>query len=768
MSGASGGRGGGLGDGEATDAGGATGARWKGVRHPGMVGIALLTFSYVSVLYHVTDVVGGSATMAVVVAGSAVAAAALGRFMRIRTALFVGGALVIGGMGVYVLSVPASSRALFTVGRVVADTVALLTGLSVLRLTNAGVWALAIAPAPVFLSVCLALRGRYGWAVAVGGGALLFFILTGDADSATTLVGVIGAAAAVGFETMNVRGGVAAELDTLAVVVAAMIVLSAVLSVVPGGAAEPLLPDRGVGTVESNVVSSSEEVTVVGSIRLSPKVRFTVESDDPEYWQTGAYNRYTGSQWVRTDTARPYQGRLDGPPGESRPLVQTVTARTEMDALPAAWKPVAVDGRTADTAKVTRQGGLVAGDAVLANESYTVRSEVAQYTEEQLRRSGTDYPGTLGEDYTQLPDSTPDRVRDRAAEVAGDEENAYDKAVAIEEYLESNKGYTLNVEEPDGDVADEFLFEMDAGYCTYFATTMVVMLRAEGVPARFVTGYTPGERVGENEWVVRGLNAHAWVEVYFPDVGWVRFDPTPSDPRVSTESARLDQARQDGEPGVDTNETRRDDDSETPTPTPTETETPDPDETPTPDDGDDGTPNGSDGNASDGIDPNGTGGSDVRTPAFTPAPNDGGGGDPPADDGPSLPSRETLGVWLALLVGLVAGARRVDAAERAYRFFWLRHQRRRETPERDVERAYARLERLLEKRYRPRKPGETPRAYLRALSNVGLDPRAERVGRAYERARYGRGVTREEAETAIDDVDALVRSRGRDGARTGR
>lgn len=72
---------------------------------------------------------------------------------------------------------------------------------------------------------------------------------------------------------------------------------------------------------------------------------------------------------------------------------------------------------------------------------------------------------------------------------------------------------------------------MDAGYCTYYATTMVTMLRSQGVPARFVVGYTTGEQVGDDRYRVRGLNSHAWVQVYFPDVGWVRFDPTPAGPR---------------------------------------------------------------------------------------------------------------------------------------------------------------------------------------------------------------------------------------------
>ena len=77
---------------------------------------------------------------------------------------------------------------------------------------------------------------------------------------------------------------------------------------------------------------------------------------------------------------------------------------------------------------------------------------------------------------------------------------------------------------------------MKRGYCMYYATAMVMLLRHEGIPARFVEGFLPGERVGMQE-TVRTQNAHAWVEVYFPRFGWVTFDPTPrGTPQVSAGS----------------------------------------------------------------------------------------------------------------------------------------------------------------------------------------------------------------------------------------
>jgi predicted nucleic acid-binding protein len=335
-------------------------------------------------------------------------------------------------------------------------------------------------------------------------------------------------------------------------------------------------------------------------------------------------------------------------------------------------------------------------------------------------------------------------VRERAAEIAGGQDNAYDKAVAIEQWLETNKRYSLTVERPEGDVAEAFLFEMDAGYCTYFATTMVALLRTQGVPARLAVGYTPGEQVSEGEYVVRGLDSHAWVEVYFPDVGWVRFDPTPAGPRETAERTRLTEARQNDESGVDTNETRPDAGGA-------------PDVT-TPFGASNATSLVNNSSRNESLRGNLEGPSSVgSTPSAALDPGTSSDG---ASDGiglPELPSRETLGLGLVAFVGLVAGARRTGLAAWLLRELRLRYQRPTGDPDADVERAFGRLERVLARRYRPRRPTETPRAYIAALSRGhGLDGRVDRVAALHERARYGAGVSRAEAETVVDLVDELV------------
>ncbi|WP_277554863.1 transglutaminase TgpA family protein [Halobaculum limi] len=720
------------------------------VRRPPAVGVVLAMASFLAVFYHVVDVVGGATFLLMEVTAVVIVAVWLGGFLQERTALLltgVGFALALGG---YFLSVPPSARALFTVGRVVADVFALLSGLSVLRLLNAGAWALFLVPIPTFLATYLLVRRRYVGAATVAAATTGFFLLTGDADPWVGLAAAVGLTVAVGFAGLDASGmrGMLAQWDTLAVVIAVMVVTTTVVTAVPGAGSNPALPGGASPSVESSLVTNADSVGVLGSIRLSPEVRFTVQAESGEYWRVGSYDRYTGSGWVRTGDASPYtDSSLGGPPGESERLVQQVTVKSQLDAVPAAWKPVQLRGRVADTAQVTDHDGLRAGTTLLANDTYTVVSERPRATTRDLRRAGTDYPTAVSSRYTQLPSSTPDRVGERTTEVLqqADASNPYDAAVAIERYLERTKEYSLDVPNPQGNVADRFLFEMDAGYCVYYATTMVTMLRTQGVPARFVVGYTSGQQVAEDEWVVRGLDSHAWVEVYFPDHGWVRFDPTPAGPRQAAEQSAVDTARAEGAENVDVNGSE---DSTYETATPTEAAG----TTPTGQTPDIGAINpGQDefGNVT-GIATAGDGLTANVTQAGA------GGGDGSGEDTVWTPTRDDVAVGAAALVGLIAGARRFGVTGRAKRTWWLLRQSRVD-PATDAERAFRRLEYLAAVVYRPRRPGETPRQFVEALSRERFGERAQTVANAYEHARYGRGVDADEARDAIDAVDDLVR-----------
>ncbi|USZ67073.1 DUF3488 and transglutaminase-like domain-containing protein [Halorussus salilacus] len=727
---------------------------------------AVLMATYLGVLYHVTDVVGGTTALLALVAGTLLAGALVARRLRPLQAGLLGGGLLAVGLVAYYLAVPSAYVAAGSVGKVVADNVALLTGLSVLRMTEVGAWALGVAPGLAFGPWYLVLRRRYALAVAAGGAALGFFVLTGDAGSFATLVGSLAGAATLGFGTLARRGGTPAQADTVAVVLVAMVVVSSTVSVVPGGAASPVLPGGSGGstpTVEASAVTNDDRTDIVGAIRLSPEVRFRVEADESRYWRVGAYDRYDGGGWIRTGEVEEY-GPQGSPPGETETVTQTVTVETDsFDAMPAAYRPTElVEGDESNT-RVTAEGSFDPVGTLRDGERYAVVSRTPDPDAEDLETAGTDYPTEVEQRYLQLPDSSEDRIRERTDEITADAETPHAKAVAVEDWLESNKGYSLSVDRPEGDVAEEFIFEMDEGYCTYYATSMVAMLRSQGVPARYAVGYTPGQRVAEDEWVVRGLDSHAWVEVYFPDVGWVEFDPTPAEPRERAESAELEGARESDASDVDTDESAEGTWTTTETPTtatPTTTESgtdSDGETTATATDPDTGDRGGTAPDRDDLLDPEdgATTGTTTATTGTTPTASG-----PTDDEGVGVPmeppSREGAALAALVAVGLAAAARRTGLLARVRRTVWLYWQPR-EDPETDVSRAFDRLEHALGRERRERRPGETPREYLAAMGD--LDDRVERVGRLHERVRYAGERDADLADEAVALVNELIRER---------
>ena len=168
--------------------------------------------------------------------------------------------------------------------------------------------------------------------------------------------------------------------------------------------------------------------------------------------------------------------------------------------------------------------------ALTETQTYQADSLVPVISANQLRDSSQEYPQEIREKYLSLPNTIPQRVLDLAKNLTGYETNPYDKAKAIEAYLRTFP-YSLDImpPPPDRDVVDYFLFDLKTGYCDYYATSMVVMARAVGLPARLVIGYANGTYDPiRAEYNVREADAHSWAEIYFAGVGWVEFEPTAS------------------------------------------------------------------------------------------------------------------------------------------------------------------------------------------------------------------------------------------------
>ncbi|MFW6102439.1 MAG: DUF4129 domain-containing transglutaminase family protein [Chloroflexota bacterium] len=198
----------------------------------------------------------------------------------------------------------------------------------------------------------------------------------------------------------------------------------------------------------------------------------------------------------------------------------------------------------ADTVSVRTIGPVSAG------ASYQATISVSAATESDLLAAGHGYPDWILDGYLQIPDTLPSRIANLAQEMTKDIETPYEKAIVIRDYLRTLE-YTLDIEAPpdDTDGVDYFLFELEKGYCQYFASAMTVLLRASGVPSRMVVGYGPGEpmeqygpeyMIGHSSrawqdlqgtFVVR--NSHSWSEVFFPGYGWIPFEPTPIRPLIT-------------------------------------------------------------------------------------------------------------------------------------------------------------------------------------------------------------------------------------------
>lgn len=204
-------------------------------------------------------------------------------------------------------------------------------------------------------------------------------------------------------------------------------------------------------------------------------------------------------------------------------------------------RPLAIQGNF-DVLSKDAEGGISFARDGFERISYKVYSDGYVPPAENLRKDNLPYPAEEIARYLQLPDKYDRRISALAADIARGKTNRYDKARAIEEYLQTQFGYTLEQKASGEEPVADFLFNVREGHCEYFATAMAVMLRTQGIAARVVNGFQQGEyNEAADVFVVRQKNAHSWVEVYFPkERAWVTFDPTPSaGQNLSSETAGL-------------------------------------------------------------------------------------------------------------------------------------------------------------------------------------------------------------------------------------
>jgi transglutaminase-like putative cysteine protease len=313
------------------------------------------------------------------------------------------------------------------------------------------------------------------------------------------------------------------------------------------------------------------EITVGGGpVRLTTQEVLRVKSSVGALWRGATFDLYTGRGWQNTMSAsdmlvstspgdNPVSNSFDAgapeplttfslperptsrPADKSKKVVQQFRLLgSYMSELYGASEPRIV--RVPDVRLAMDGAGTMRLHQALNSGVYEVESAVPDWTPEALMAASQEYPDAIRAHYLQIP---PDpsgvyaRLRDEALSVTSGMTDNYSKVHALEEWVGKRCKYNTNTPPVPGgvDVVDYFLFTARQGYCDSFATSLAMMCRSLGIPARVANGFLTGDR-DQNEYIVRDKDKHQWTEVYFPGYGWISFDSTTYAEDISEESER--------------------------------------------------------------------------------------------------------------------------------------------------------------------------------------------------------------------------------------
>ncbi len=297
-----------------------------------------------------------------------------------------------------------------------------------------------------------------------------------------------------------------------------------------------------------------------GPVQLGNREVFQVNADAGQYWRAVTFDTYDGNGWTSTaeqsaelEAADPRWKTM--PMAQRRLVTQTVEVRLPTDNLViAASQPLQVNqpvnakflvGRTDNGQTFLDMQALRLRKPLELGDEYIVRSSVSAADEESLRRASDAYPLFIRRAYLDVPATVPARVRDLTRQITANATNNYDKARAIETYLREHIAYNLNVEAipPGVDGVDYLLFERPEGYCNYYASAMAVMARLAGIPARVASGYAVASPSDDGLFHINESAAHTWPELYFPELGWVEFEPTAARAEITRPQSKSETSR---------------------------------------------------------------------------------------------------------------------------------------------------------------------------------------------------------------------------------
>ena len=324
-----------------------------------------------------------------------------------------------------------------------------------------------------------------------------------------------------------------------------------------------------------------------GAIRLGEDIVFLATAPPTRryYWRSRVFDSYDNGRWTSaadtrlTDPETPLDIIQETYVEGARVPVQQefVMGLSASRLVYAAPQPLRIDLATRSDLRYTGDPLNSMAVSVIRplrvlyeGDTYTVTSLMTNASAEQLRAAGTDYPDWIRNTYHGYIPSMTDRTVQLARELVtqAGATTPYDQARVIEAWLRANITYNELIPPPPAnqDPVDWVLFDLREGYCNYYASAMVLMLRSLGVPARMAAGFSQGNwDQAMNAYVVREKEAHTWVEVYFPGYGWVEFEPTSAQTPINRGDQQVLPPMPTNTPVIPT---------DTPTPPPTDTPLP--------------------------------------------------------------------------------------------------------------------------------------------------------------------------------------------------
>ncbi len=328
----------------------------------------------------------------------------------------------------------------------------------------------------------------------------------------------------------------------------------------------------GIGTVRKVGYGENDE-QLGGSFEFDQTPVFRASSSTSRYFRVESKEEYTGKGWLTEEDEN------EGDWTHSTGLIRLNMTNREVDhtrekvhiqfeenqAMDKIVYPYGVSYIYPEEAKaqflIHQSRGIVRpieNDELTRLSEYTIDYNFPIFYEEDLQTADETQKHAMHDVYTQLPESLPERVSELAKSIVEEYDTQYDQVRAIERYFrEENFTYeTTDVPIPTGDTdyVDQFLFDSQVGYCDNFSSAMVVLLRTQDIPTRWVKGFTGGTLLDERSpsgdaiYEVTNANAHSWVEVYFPSLGWVPFEPTVGFSGANDIEERTSESEEETEP----------------------------------------------------------------------------------------------------------------------------------------------------------------------------------------------------------------------------